>query len=68
MDSGPGIKTENLKKIYDPFFTTKEVGKGVGLGLFTVHSFVQSLGGEIECQTEFGKGTTFKVSLPKKSA
>ncbi len=67
MDSGPGIKPENLKRIYDPFFTTKEVGKGVGLGLFTVHSFVQSLGGEIECQTEFGKGTTFRVLIPKKS-
>lgn len=64
MDSGPGIKPDIMTKIYDPFFTTKEVGKGIGLGLFTVHSFILNLGGEIHCESELGKGTCFKIYFP----
>jgi len=64
-DSGAGIPEQNMLKIFDPFFTTKEVGRGIGLGLFTVHSFVKSLGGKISCGSEVGKGTTFKVIVPK---
>ncbi len=64
IDSGPGINPEIMSKIYDPFFTTKEVGKGIGLGLFTVHSFILHLGGEIHCESELGKGTCFKIYFP----
>lgn len=64
MDSGPGIKPEIIHKIYDAFFTTKEVGKGIGLGLFTVHSFVQILGAEIKCESELGRGASFKIIFP----
>jgi two-component system NtrC family sensor kinase len=63
-DNGDGIPAEYLAKIYDPFFTTKGEGKGVGLGLAVVYGIVESHGGEIEVDTKVGGGTTFCVDLP----
>jgi signal transduction histidine kinase len=63
-DTGPGIPQEHLTKIYDPFFTTKEQGKGTGLGLNIVHKLVVKYGGKIDVSSETGKGTTFSLTFP----
>ena len=63
-DSGHGIAPEDLDKIFNPFFTTKEVGKGTGLGLTVVHGIVQEHGGQIKVESETQKGTTFRILLP----
>ncbi len=63
-DTGIGIEPENIKKIFDTFFTTKDSVKGVGLGLSVCYGFIQDHGGDIEVQSEPGVGTTFTVSLP----
>ena len=63
-DTGCGIKKENLNKIFDPFYTTKPVNKGTGLGLSISYGIIQQHGGNIECESEEGKGTTFNVFLP----
>lgn len=67
-DTGQGIPKELLDKIWDPFFTTKEVGKGTGLGLSMVYGFVKQSGGFIYCDSEMGKGTTFRIFLPRLDA
>lgn len=64
-DNGEGIPDEALSNIFNPFFTTKVVGKGTGLGLFIVHGIVQSLGGKITVESQLDKGTTFSISLPQ---
>lgn len=64
-DNGPGIPTEVLPRIWDPFFTTKDVGEGTGLGLSIVHELVERHGGTIECKTALGEGTRFLVRLPR---
>ncbi len=64
-DQGVGIAPENLSKIYDPFFTTKDVGKGTGLGLAITHGIVERHGGTIEVASQLRKGTTFAVWLPR---
>jgi signal transduction histidine kinase len=63
-DSGMGIPREILDRIFDPFFTTKPVGVGTGLGLSLCHRMVSDLGGAIAVESEVGKGTVFRVTLP----
>ncbi|MFH0812465.1 MAG: ATP-binding protein [Pseudomonadota bacterium] len=64
QDTGTGIPAEIQSKIFDPFFTTKEVGKGTGLGLSTCYGIIQSHHGNIEVESEVGKGSTFTIILP----
>jgi signal transduction histidine kinase len=63
-DTGSGISPENIKKVMEPFYTTKPVGKGTGLGLSVSYGIIQKHGGRIEVESELGKGTKFKIYLP----
>ena len=63
-DTGRGMTTEEMKKIFKPFYTTKASGKGTGLGLSVSQGIVKSMGGSIEVQSMPGAGSSFRVSLP----
>ncbi len=63
-DNGPGIPQDKQKKVFDPFYTTKETGKGTGLGLWVSYDIIEKMGGKIRLVSEVGKGTTFTVELP----
>jgi signal transduction histidine kinase len=67
-DTGSGIRPENLSRIFDPGFTTKGVGVGTGLGLSIVFQIVHDHGGNIDVDSEVGKGSTFTVRLPIRGA
>lgn len=63
-DNGTGISQENLERIFNPFFTTKKVGQGTGLGLYIVYNEIQKIGGEIQVESKLGHGTTFRLKFP----
>jgi hypothetical protein len=67
-DTGVGISQENIKRIYDPFFTTKNTGKGTGLGLAVTYGIIQDHGGRIFVESTPGKGTHFSLKLPTRQA
>jgi signal transduction histidine kinase len=63
-DDGPGIPPEKLNRVFDPFYTTKDVGEGTGLGLSICHGIIREHGGDIYVESSPGKGATFIVELP----
>jgi len=64
IDTGTGIDKSIISRIYEPFFTTRELGKGTGMGLSVAHGIITGMGGEIGVETSVGKGTAFSVRLP----
>lgn len=64
-DSGVGIPKEDLERIFEPFYTTKPPNKGTGLGLYLCDRIIKGLGGQIDVESEVGRGTAFKIKLPR---
>jgi K+-sensing histidine kinase KdpD len=66
-DSGAGIDPADLPRIFEPFYSTKTEGKGVGLGLSMVYGIIRAHNGTIEVDSEMGRGSTFRIRLPRLS-
>jgi signal transduction histidine kinase len=66
-DTGIGMDEEQIHKIFDPFYTTKEVGEGTGLGLSVTYSLVQSMNGKISVESKKNAGTCFQIELPNEN-
>lgn len=66
-DNGPGIAPQHLAQIFNPFFTTKPVGGGTGLGLSLAYGLIQRMGGRIEADSQYGHGASFRVILPSQA-
>jgi signal transduction histidine kinase len=64
IDHGTGIEPAVLGRVFEPFFTTREIGQGTGLGLSVCHSIVTAYGGTISVDTAVGRGSTFRIELP----
>lgn len=64
QDNACGMSSEESKHLCEPFFTTKEIGQGVGMGMFIAHTIIENYNGEIEVNTNFGKGTKFTILFP----
>ncbi|MFH1027642.1 MAG: ATP-binding protein, partial [Pseudomonadota bacterium] len=64
QDSGCGISKDDIDQIWDPFFTTKNVGQGIGLGLAVTYNIIKRLGGDISVESQLGKGSKFTVRMP----
>ncbi|NUO53072.1 MAG: PAS domain-containing protein [Polyangiaceae bacterium] len=67
VDTGTGIRDADLPRLFDPFFTTRAPGEGLGLGLSVCHQIISALGGRIDVESRFGVGSTFRVILPAAS-
>ena len=63
-DNGCGIPAEDIKRIFEPFFSTKTIRGGTGLGLSITYALIRELGGSIEVDSKVGEGTTFRITLP----
>jgi len=63
-DDGPGIPADKVNRVFDPFYTTKGVGEGTGMGLSICHGIIRGHGGEINVESSEGKGATFIIELP----
>ena len=63
-DTGSGIPADRIERIFEPFYTTKEVGKGTGLGLSIAYDIVKKHDGDIKVESAEGKGTTFTIMIP----
>ena len=64
MDTGTGIKKEDMVKLFDPFFTTKPEDQGTGLGLSVCYTIIEKHSGSIEVESKYGEGATFIIDLP----
>ena len=63
-DNGSGISPENIQRIFEPYYTTKNIGEGTGFGLAIIHSIVHNYSGNIVIESEVGKGTIFHIYIP----
>ncbi|MGB9678352.1 MAG: sensor histidine kinase, partial [Candidatus Ratteibacteria bacterium] len=64
IDNGHGIKKEHIDKVFEPFFTTKEPGQGIGLGLYLTYNYIKMHNGDINIESEEGKGTKVIIEIP----